>query len=649
MARPSRRELTRILRAVVLMLVLAWAPAPPASAHSVPAGSRWHEASIRSPDGTRLHLDVFRPARGGRTPAIVIPSRYFATGSDPAERPKMLDYYDDLHARAYRRGYSVIQLTPRGYGKSEGCTDWRGPGERADVIAAIRWAATRRWSTGKVGTYGLSYDAALIFAALSNRVPGHAAAVPIAGNTSAYRGFYMRRVRYQPFAVLQPPDTLLYVFPPPEPAGVDAALLAAEASMRNPGCPVEHLSWLNPDPAAPYWRTRDYEDRVAPTRVPILWSQGTLDWGVHADGLAALWPRLRGAKRLWLGQYPHLVPSEWERGHPETVGRRGWTDEVFRFLDRHLKGKRPPADPPVVVQGTFGRWRAEPSWPPRDARRSTMRILPGSYTDGPGNKGEAYCTRVEAHCVPGDAGNGSWTLSRPLPHDAHISGVPRLRVKLGATALGANVVALLYDVDREGRAALVTRGAALATGTGPVDVELYLQDARLRRGHRLGLLLAGSDDWWFEPGHTGAQVQVTGGSLTVPFLRYRRLHFLRGGPSQALRQRTTFRIPAPTLGARTVYAKPPPRLRQAPPLRLSVRPRVVPAGERAVLRVRVRFYGSVLHGVLVRTAGVRAHTDARGRAQLAVAPRHAGRLRVRAAVPGLPAATARVLVQAASR
>jgi hypothetical protein len=549
------------LTALALLLV-----APPGAAGSVPAGARWHADSIRSPDGTRLHLDVFRPARGGRTPVILIPSRYFATGSDPAENPKMLDYYDDLHARAYRRGYSVVQLTPRGYGKSEGCTDWRGPGERADVIAAIRWAATRPWSTGKVGTYGLSYDGALQVAALSRRVPGYAAAVPIGAPTSAYRGFYMRRVRYQPFAALSPPDTSLYVFPPADPGAVDTALLASESRLQNPGCPAEHVNWTDPDPRAPYWRARDYEARVASTRVPTMWSQSAIDWSVHPDGLSALWPRLRGPKRLWLGQHPHLVPSEWERGHPEIVGRRGWTAEVFRFLDRHLKGKRPAPDPPVVVQeGSAGRWRAESAWPPRDARRATIRVLPGAYTDGPGNKGEPYCTRLEAHCVPGRPGNGSWTLTPPLPHDAHVGGVARLRVKVKPSPLGSNVIALLYDVDRAGRAALVTRGAALARGAGRVDLELYSQDWRLRRGHRLGLLLAGSDDWWFEPGRSGAQVAVAGGCLRVPFLRYRRSRFLSGGPSQAIRQRTTFRIPAATLSARTVRATPPPPLRPRPP------------------------------------------------------------------------------------
>ena len=640
----------RIALALAVALLAALASSASAAAGPVPAGARWHATSIRSPDGTRLHMDVFRPARGGRTPVILIPSRYFSTGSDPTENPKMLDYYDDLHARAYRRGYSVVQLTPRGYGKSEGCTDWKGPGERADVIAAIRWAATRPWSTGKVGTYGLSYDAGLILAALSRRVRGHAAAVPIAGGASPYRGFYMRRVRYQPFAVLSPPDTLLYVFPPPDPSSVDAALLTTEASIRNPGCPLEHLSWTNPDPSAPYWRTRDYEAAVSRTRVPILWSQGFVDWNVHSDNLVAVWPHLRGPKRLWVGQYPHVVPSEWERGHPEIVGRRGWTDEVFRFLDRHLKGRRPPADPPVVMQeGSAGRWRSEPAWPPPDARRATLPILRGSYTDGPGNKGEPYCIREEAHCVPGPTGNGSWTLTRPLPHDAHIGGVPRLRARVIASPLGSNVVALLYDVDREGRAALVTRGAALATGDGPVDVELYAQDWRLRRGHRLGLLLAGSDDWWFEPGHTNARVDVLGGSLSVPFLRYRRRPGLPGGPSQAIRQRTTFGVPESTLAARTVPAAPPPRLRGGPPLRLSVRPRSVRRGVRALLRTGVRVYGSPLGGVVVRAGRARARTDDHGRAQLATTPRHAGVLRVRARVPGLPEGTARVLVGAPRR
>ena len=47
----------------------------------------------------------------------------------------------------------------RGFGGSNGCLDWSGPGEQADVVNAVKWAASRPWSTGKVGMYGKSYDA----------------------------------------------------------------------------------------------------------------------------------------------------------------------------------------------------------------------------------------------------------------------------------------------------------------------------------------------------------------------------------------------------------------------------------------------------------------------------------------------------------
>ena len=56
------------------------------------------------------------------------------------------------------RGYTWVQVDLRGFGGSSGCLDWGGPGEQADVKAAVEWAAKQPWSTGKVGMYGKSYD-----------------------------------------------------------------------------------------------------------------------------------------------------------------------------------------------------------------------------------------------------------------------------------------------------------------------------------------------------------------------------------------------------------------------------------------------------------------------------------------------------------
>ena len=56
------------------------------------------------------------------------------------------------------RGYTFVMVDLRGFGGSSGCLDWAGPGEQADVVNAVKWAASQSWSSGKVGMYGKSYD-----------------------------------------------------------------------------------------------------------------------------------------------------------------------------------------------------------------------------------------------------------------------------------------------------------------------------------------------------------------------------------------------------------------------------------------------------------------------------------------------------------
>jgi predicted acyl esterase len=178
-----------------------------------------------------------------------------------------------------------------------------------------------------------------------------------------------------------------------------------------------------------------------------------------------------------------------------------------------------------------------------------MRILPGSYLDGPGNKAEAgegpggSCNGIQARCNPlSHAGQGTWTFSQPLARSVQLAGVSRISARLEASAATVELVAIVYDVDRNGNATMLTRGASLTAGTGRVRFNLYPQDWRLRAGHRLGVLLAGSDDFYFAPGTSLSTVQVTGGRLRVPLLRHARPSNLNGGPSQAVLDRTTFAV-----------------------------------------------------------------------------------------------------------
>nr|MDQ5808641.1 hypothetical protein [Actinomycetota bacterium] len=258
-------------------------------------------------------------------------------------------------------------------------------------------------------------------------------------------------------------------------------------------------------------------------------------------------------KQAWFGQYTHL------RGHEEGVGRRGFLEQAMRFLDRHVRGVRSreqQRDPGVTVQegNGEGRWRLEQSWPPEDARPWTMPVRAGTYVDSPGN--------LSADSGPGD---GTWTVTKPLRWEAHLAGVPVLRLRLSTLVPDVNVVAHLYDVAPDGTTSFVQRGAMAPAGSGEQEVRfaLYPQDYRFVKGHRIALRLSASEDNWFTPGVSQTDVDVVGGSLTLPLLREKRTNFVAGGPSDGM-DNSTFTLPPDTIAEAEVETeKPRPGRRRA--------------------------------------------------------------------------------------
>src|SRR3954447_950073 len=165
------------LRPALLLAVLAAALCPAAaSAADVPPGAVWTQATIPSSDGVKLHADILRPKAVGdaKTPVIVSIGPYFNhsgqtgpagpaedTGYDPigpSSGPSGRFYDFVKGAHLMDRGYTFVMVDLRGFGGSSGCLDWAGPGEQADVVNAVKWAAAQSWSTGSVGMYGKSYD-----------------------------------------------------------------------------------------------------------------------------------------------------------------------------------------------------------------------------------------------------------------------------------------------------------------------------------------------------------------------------------------------------------------------------------------------------------------------------------------------------------
>src|SRR3954447_17356727 len=188
---------------------------PSARADAPPPGSKWTQAYITEADGTRLHADVLRPANlpaNAKTPVILSIGPYFNHSGQTGPAGPLEDtpytpvgdagpsarFYDFVNgAHLMERGYTWVQVDLRGFGGSSGCLDWVGPGEQADVKAAVEWAAKQPWSTGKVGVYGKSYDGVTGLVGIAQQPQGLAAVVSGEPVYDLYRYLYTNRVRFE--------------------------------------------------------------------------------------------------------------------------------------------------------------------------------------------------------------------------------------------------------------------------------------------------------------------------------------------------------------------------------------------------------------------------------------------------------------------
>jgi predicted acyl esterase len=206
-------------------------------------------------------------------------------------------------------------------------------------------------------------------------------------------------------------------------------------------------------------------------------------------------------------------------------------DEALRFLDYYVKGDTSVPiqnDPTIEVQDGSGSFRAESQYPPADTSTYTSSLNLGTYTDDGNNQGTGGCS-IDVSGVPG-CDRGFWSFSQPLPHDVWMSGEPVLQVRVNTLVPRANLVADVYDVAPGGQATLVSRGAELVRGAGTQNLwlKMYPEDWRLVAGHRLGVLISGSNaEWWINV-PTGTGVTVDSASIALPFLTYDRTHFLPG-------------------------------------------------------------------------------------------------------------------------
>ncbi|HEX4719136.1 MAG TPA: CocE/NonD family hydrolase [Thermoleophilaceae bacterium] len=541
----------------------------------------WSEAWIPSSDGVTLHADVLRPkgaTDATKTPVVVSIGPYFNhSGQTGPAGPAEGTNYDPIGPNAgpserfqdfvegsglLQKAYTFVMVDLRGFGGSNGCLDWSGPGEQADVVNAVRWAATQPWSTGKVGMYGKSYDALTGLIGVDKQPTGLAAVVSQEPVYDDYRYLYGDGMRREN-SVATP---ALYDGIAATPGPVTDAPNYNVNSLNNPACLALNFSAqaANDDHNSDFWKLRNLIPGAAGSKVPLFLTQGLTENNTVADGLQQYLDNHTGFEHAWLGPWEHVRGNETD---PDTgqlkMGRAGWFDEVMRYYDRFLKGVAPTvADPPFAVQTNDGKWRSEAKWPPADRSDYTTNLRAGSYVD----TAQSYSTGSSNDPT---ATSGVWTISKPLPYDLHLAGSGTMVVNVTTTIPNANLAVDVYDLDANGTGPRITRQAHLirTPGNSSIRLELWSADWKLAAGHRIGVRVTDNNqDWWTLASPTAQPVTVNGGTVTLPFLRYRRTQTIQGDPGTQLAGylSDTVSVPADTLAASQADFTLPPPLKTAP-------------------------------------------------------------------------------------
>ncbi|PZH10793.1 hypothetical protein C1I97_13500 [Streptomyces sp. NTH33] len=523
----------------------------------VPKGSLWTQHYFPSSDGsgTELHADVLLPetlAKGKKVPVILSVGPYFAhsgqTGPEgwkhtgPSSR--FLDFIEgtDLFAR----GYAFVMVDLRGFGGSTGCLDWAGPGEQADVRAAIDWAAKQPWSTGAVGMYGKSYDA--VTGLIGNNLGQKALKAVVAQEPvwDMYQYIYSNGVpRPNVTGTANAYNSIATMAPMTD----DDARYQANARWEetHPECLTQNAAGYKiADQWDKHWTDRDLAKLAKGSRTPLFVTQGFVENNTKPEEMQEYLDNHVGPERGWLGQWEHVRGGDRTGDGRLSMGREGWYDETLSFYDQYLKDLKPKVRyPAYAVEDSTGAWRAQSTWPV--VKRSvTLPLGGGSYVDDGGASARAALAASGEPVPPATAQpSGKWDMenapaldpaapkglakgltklqkagkvtssffvwSQPVERAVRVTGTPQ--VSLTAKGEG-NVMLKLYDVAPDGKAVMFDEQVSLLR-PGRMTVDLKATDWTLAAGHVLAVEIGSIQTGSWRATPSGETIMVKGAQLRL--------------------------------------------------------------------------------------------------------------------------------------
>jgi X-Pro dipeptidyl-peptidase len=503
----------------------------------------------------RMHVDVTRPQQtkteGLRVPVIYESSPYFSGTSstdkkyfwNPAhelgatppthELPPAIPYRSrrpimsgSLIQDWVPRGFAVVHSAAPGTGLSQGCPNVGGDYESLAPKAVIDWLNGRAkgfttpdgdeqvvadWCIGKVGMTGTSYNGTIPIAAATTGVEGLEAIIPIAPNTSYYHYYRSNGLIRHPGGYMGEDIDVLYNFinsgDPEHRNHCDTAVRDNEMITNEDRVKGDYNK---------FWADRDYLNRMDRMKAALFMSHGLNDWNVMPEHSYRIYKAARDKGlpcRIYYHQGGHwgapplAMMNRWFTRYLYGV-ENGIENEPHAYIVR--EGDK-PSQPTPYQDYPNPDARAVRLHPSRDGRQ--IGRLDSSIVSNQGTEMLIDDVSFPAQDLAKTATSEHRLLfvTDPLAEPVHVSGLPRLSIKLACNKSAANLsvllVALPIGENEKLSGHLVTRGWAdpqnyrSLTESEPLvpgqfyelSFDLQPDDQIISAGKQIGLMIFSSD------------------------------------------------------------------------------------------------------------------------------------------------------------
>jgi predicted acyl esterase len=331
-------------------------------------------------------------------------------------------------------GYAVLTFDARAHGESEGLFTLDGPRELADLRELLSWLTTGHpIDATHVGAYGASYGGGLVWRAAVEGFP-FAAIVPAATWTDLREALapqsLVRAGIILGFGQLIPRDRY----------GAEEAQLLSDA-----------IAERDVPAIRAYLATRSTRSELGSVRIPTFMLQGRRDFAFDADQAIAGFRRVRGPKRLYLGDLGH-APAK----NPDQEFEYAAV-QVRMWFDRFLKGMPNGID-----------------------KRSPIEIAPDPWRQPTTSYAALPKTQRLTYVLGGRralSAEGKVVRSTAPVRRLETFGKPVVKVSFSSTTGYQHLVAVLSAVLPDGSETVISDGgAATPGGKGPTTVTINLQN-----------------------------------------------------------------------------------------------------------------------------------------------------------------------------